>query len=217
MEFDALSAALIRAADPTRAASMHAYMKRRFDFLGIPRASLRTLCKPLFRAAADSAPDWNFVNRCWAAPQRELQYAALDYLQALQMTLVPADVTRLQSLIVEKSWWDTADCLDRIVGGMALRYPEVNPILLDWSVSDNLWLRRVAIDHQLLRKERTDTVLLTQILCNNLGRKEFFINKAIGWALRDYSKTDPEWVCRFIKAHGDKMARLSLREAEKYL
>ena len=97
-------------------------------------------------------------------------------------------------LITTKSWWDSIDCLDRIVGGIALRYPEINAVILDWSRDDNIWLRRSAIDHQLLRKEKTDTELLAQILDNNLGQSEFFINKAIGWVLRDYRKTNPEWV-----------------------
>lgn len=124
---------------------------------------------------------------------------------------------RLQALITDKSWWDTSDVLDRIVGDIALRSPLVNDVLLAWSVSDNLWLRRVAIDHQLLRKTRTDTALLEKILMNNLGSKEFFINKAIGWALRDYSKTDSQWVRLFIERYQGDMASLSIREASKYL
>ena len=84
----------------------------------------------------------------------------------------------MQTLITEKSWWDSSDVLDRIVGDIALLHPEVNAVLLAWSTDDNIWLRRVAIDHQLLRKQHTDTALLEKIICNNLGQKEFFINKA---------------------------------------
>ena len=90
-------------------------------------------------------------------------------------------------------------------------------MLLEWSVSDNIWLRRVAIDHQLLRKQQTDTALLAQILCNNFGQTEFFINKAIGWALRDYSKTDPDWVSQFIARYRNQMNALSIREGSKYI
>ena len=90
-------------------------------------------------------------------------------------------------------------------------------MILDWSRDDNIWLRRIAIDHQLLRKEKTDTALLAQILDNNLGHSEFFINKAIGWALRDYSKTNPEWVRGYIESRREKMTVLSIREASKYL
>ena len=212
-----LLAELNRHADPARAAPMAAYMKNRFDFLGIAKPQVKCICKPLFQGAAKAAVDWDFVRQCWANPHRELQYCALEYLRAVQKNLTPQDIPHLQALITDKPWWDSADVLDRIVGGIALRYPEANAVLLAWSQSDNIWLRRVAIDHQLLRKEQTDTALLEQILRNNLGQTEFFINKAIGWALRDYSKSNPQWVRRFIEQHRSRMAKLSVREASKYL
>ena len=217
MNADELLAELKRHANPERAVPMAAYMKHRFDYLGIAKPQLMRICKPFFKGAGQADVDWRFVQQCWADPHRELQYCALEYLRALQSKLTPQDIPRLQQLIVTKSWWDTADFLDRIVGGIALRHPEVNAVLLDWSQSDNIWLRRVAIDHQLLRKEKTDTALLEQILRNNLGQSEFFINKAIGWALRDYSKTNPDWVRRFMADYGGSMAKLSIREAGKYL
>ncbi|MDO4794596.1 MAG: DNA alkylation repair protein [Brachymonas sp.] len=217
MHADELLAELKRHANPERAAPMAAYMKHRFDYLGIAKPQLAKICKPFLKNAVAEQVDWRFIKQCWASPWREMQYAALQYLQAVQKKLTPKDIPRLQRLISEKSWWDTADCLDRIVGGIALAYPEVNATLLTWSQSDNLWLRRVAIDHQLLRKAQTDTDLLEQILCNNLGQSEFFINKVIGWALRDYSKTSPQWVRTFIDKHCSRMAKLSVREASKYL
>jgi 3-methyladenine DNA glycosylase AlkD len=91
--------------------------------------------------------------------------------------------------------------LDRIAGRIALKFLEVNKILLAWSTDDNIWLRRIAIDHQLFRKDKTDTALLEAIIKNNLGQTEFFINKAIGWALREYGKTNPEWVKNFIEKY----------------
>ena len=103
------------------------------------------------------------------------------------------------------------------IGALALKDPNVNKILLEWSLDENIWLRRIAIDHQLLRKEKTNAELLEKILKNNLGQAEFFINKAIGWALRDYSKTNPEWVKNFIEENKEKMAKLSIKEASKYL
>ena len=212
-----LLAELNRHADPARAAPMAAYMKNRFDFIGIAKPQVKCICKPLFQGAAKAAVDWDFVRQCWANPHRELQYCALEYLRAVQKNLTPQDIPHLQALITDKPWWDSADVLDRIVGGIALRYPEANAVLLAWSQSDNIWLRRVAIDQQLLRKEQTDTALLEQILRNNLGQTEFFINKAIGWALRDYSKSNPQWVRRFIEQHRSRMAKLSVREASKYL
>lgn len=217
MDYPSLLAELNRHADPARAAPMRAYMKNHFDFLGIPKPQWMRVCKPFFKDAAKAPTDWEFVRQCWANPHRELQYGALEYLRAVQPHLTPHDIPRLQALITDKSWWDTSDILDRIVGGIALRHPEVNATLLNWSQSDNIWLRRVAIDHQLLRKGQTDTALLEAIIRYNLELKEFFINKAIGWALRDYSKTNPAWVRRFIDTYGDRMVKLSLREAQKYL
>lgn len=107
--------------------------------------------------------------------------------------------------------------MDRIVGDIALRDNRVNDILLNWSLDKNIWLRRIAIDHQLLRKEKTNTKLLEQIIINNLNRQEFFINKAIGWSLRDYSKTNPKWVKEFVKKYKDSMSNLSIKEASKYI
>ena len=157
------------------------------------------------------------ADACWQAEAREYQYAALELLRAAQKQLTADDLPRLNRLITTKSWWDTIDFLDRIVGDIALHHPEIHPTILQWSTDENIWLRRIAIDHQLLRKEKTNTTLLAQILDNNLGQSEFFINKAIGWALRDYSKTNPKWVREYIESRREKMAALSIREASKYL
>lgn len=89
--------------------------------------------------------------------------------------------------------------------------------MLEWSTDQDLWMRRIAIDHQLCRKEKTNTELLEKIIVNNFGSSEFFINKAIGWSLRDYSRTDPDWVICFLQTYSDKMDKLSVREASKYL
>ncbi len=89
--------------------------------------------------------------------------------------------------------------------------------MLTWSLDEDIWLRRIAIDHQLPRKEKTNTTLLEKIILNNLGSDEFFINKAIGWSLREYSKTNPDWVINFIKNNKNKMSKLSIREGSKYI
>ncbi|MDO4682351.1 MAG: DNA alkylation repair protein [Lautropia sp.] len=217
LDHRALHAALADRANPERAKGTAAYMKNRFRYFGISKAELGRFLKPILKAARHHPVDWSFVDGCWQAEEREMQYAALAYLKQRQGELGADDIPALQKLATHKSWWDSIDVLDRIVGDIALRHPKVNATLLAWSQADNIWLRRLAIDHQLLRKDRTDTALLAQILINNLGQKEFFINKAIGWALRDYSKTNPDWVRQFIAAHRDRMAALSLREAQKYL
>lgn len=105
----------------------------------------------------------------------------------------------------------------KLIADMALKYEDINEILISWSKDNNIWIRRVSIIHQLHRKEKTNIELLEKIIVNNFGSDEFFINKAIGWALRDYSKTNKEWVSNFINKYKDKMANLNIKEASKYL
>jgi len=197
---------------------MKAYMKNQFEFLGISTPDRKLLSKDFLKAAQkDAKPDWKFVFECWAKTEREFQYLAINYLYTVKDTLTPGDIPKIKRLALSKSWWDTIDGLDRLAGRIALKYPEVNQTLLEWSLDENFWLRRIAIDHQLLRKDKTDTGLLKQVIENNLGQKEFFINKAIGWSLREYSKTNPDWVRAFVEERRDRLAPLSLREASKYI
>ena len=217
MDIEELVKELKAVAKTDDAVAMKAYMKNKFEFLGVKTPARRKLAKAFFKQQTDSVIDWNFINEAWSNPYRELQYAALDYLEIRKKPLTPSDLPRLKKLAQTKSWWDTVDFLDRLVGTIIARFPETKEIILAWSRDEDIWLRRLAIDHQLLRKEETDIELLENILVNNLGQTEFFINKAIGWALRDYSKTNPDWVRAFIERHRAEMAALSIREGSKYL
>ena len=217
MDVEELLENLKAVANPDDAGAMKAYMKNKFEFLGVKTPARRKLAKAFFKQQTDSAIDWNFINEAWNNPYRELQYAALDYLEIRKKLLTPSDLPRLKKLAQTKSWWDTIDFLDRLVGSIIARFPETKEIILAWSCDEDIWLRRLAINHQLLRKEETDTELLENILVNNLGQTEFFINKAIGWALRDYSKTNPDWVRDFIERYRAEMVALSIREGSKYL
>ena len=217
MDVEELLENLKAVAKPDDAVAMKAYMKNKFEFLGVKTPVRRKLAKAFFKQQTDSVIDWVFINESWDNPYRELQYAALDYLEIRKKLLTPSDLPRLKKLAQTKSWWDTIDFLDRLVGSIIARFPETKGIILVWSRDEDIWLRRLATDHQLLRKEETDTELLEKILVNNLGQTEFFINKAIGWALRDYSKTNPDWVRDFIERHQAEMAVLSIREGSKYL
>ncbi|QDR79557.1 DNA alkylation repair protein [Sporomusa termitida] len=204
--------------DSAQAAKMSAYMRDQFLFLGIPTPKRKALCRDYFKQEKKKAPvNWDFITSCWEEPYREFQYVAMDYLVLMQKYLISDDVPKIKELAMKKSWWDTIDGLDRVVGNIALVYPEVNQILLAWSKDENLWLRRIAIDHQLTRKDKTDIELMERILVNNLGQSEFFINKAIGWSLRDYSKTNPDWVRNFVKRYQNQLAPLSIKEASKYI
>ncbi len=217
MNVEELLKELKAVANSDDAVAMKAYMKNKFEFLGVKTPARRKLAKTFFKQQTDSVIDWNFINEAWNNPYRELQYVALDYLEIRKKLLTPSDLQRLKKLAQTKSWWDTVDFLDRLVGSIITRFPETKEIILSWSCDEDIWLRRLAIDHQLLRKEETDTELLEKILVNNLGQTEFFINKAIGWALRDYSKTNPDWVKDFIERHRVEMAALSIREGSKYI
>lgn len=198
--------------------AMAKYMRNKFQFLGIKSPKRKELWIEYFKIAKKTKKvDWQFVNYCYDSKYREIHYIAVYYLKEMKKFLSENDIEKIQYIITKNSWWDTIDILDRVVGDIALRFPSVNNILLKWSKDDNIWLRRIAIDHQLLRKDKTNEELLEKILINNFGTNEFFINKAIGWALRDYSKTNPLWVKSFIEKYKNKMSNLSIKEASKYI
>ena len=200
------------------AESMSKYMQDKFRFLGVRGATRTEIYKKYFPDARKTKTiDWDFVENCWNKEEREFQYAVVYYLKAMQKFLKREDISRLKYLIVTKSWWDTVDLLAKVVGSLIIRIEEYDQIMLDWSKDSNIWLRRVAILYQLSLKDKVDKQVLDEILVNNLGDSEFFINKAIGWALRDYSKYNPEWVREFIKKNKENMANLSIREASKYI
>ena len=200
-----------------KAIEMSAYMKNQFAFLGIQANPRKEIENKIFKFVSKEDLDFKFTDKCYKNKYREFQYAAVDYLNFKKKYLNMSHIEILKNYILTKSWWDTIDHLDKIVGDIALRDERVNEILLNWSLDDNIWLRRIAIDHQILRKEKTNAELLEKIIINNFNQKEFFINKAIGWSLRDYSKTNPKWVRDFIKRHKNSMSNLSIREASKYI
>ncbi len=218
MDFNKLYEEMIQHKNEEQARQMSKYMLNKFEYIGIKTPERRKIFKNFFKEYKNEEKiDWEFVNKCWENKYREFQYVAADYLKDKEDKLTIDDIPKLKQLILKKSWWDMIDNLDMTIGALALKDSNVNKILLEWSIDENIWLRRIAIDHQLLRKEKTNTELLEKILKNNLGQTEFFINKAIGWALRDYSKTNPKWVKNFIEKNKEKMAKLSIKEASKYL
>mgnify|MGYP000905152667 FL=1 len=218
MDFNKLYEEMIQHKNEEQAQRMSKYMLNKFEYIGIKTPERRKIFKNFFKEYKNEEKiDWEFVNKCWENKYREFQYVGVDYLKNMKDKLTIDDIPKLKQLILKKSWWDTIDNLDMTIGALALKDSNVNKILMEWSLDENIWLRRIAIDHQLLRKEKTDIELLEKILKNNLGQTEFFINKAIGWALRDYSKTSPEWVKNFIEENKEKMAKLSIKEASKYL
>lgn len=205
-------------ANPADAKAMEAYMKGHFPFFGIKAAPRRQLLAHFLKEQGMPAPfDPEVLRSLWAAPQREFHHSAIDIMQKQVRSINESDIALLEELIVTKSWWDTVDGLSSwIVGPYFLKFPNHKAEITDqWTVHDNMWLRRASIIFQLGYKEKTDTELLFRHIRLNLGSKEFFIYKAIGWALREYAKTDAEAVMQFVST--TELSPLSRREAMKHL
>lgn len=201
-----------------QAEAMATYMKNHFRFFGIGSKQRKALEKDIFKKEKQTKViDWEFLNQCFDHPHREMQYVVSDYLMMMQKYLHYEDIERIEYYVRNKQWWDSIDAFDTIIGDIGLSDQRVNQIMLSWSLDENMWMRRLAIDHQLNRKDQTNKELLGEIIVHNLNSDEFFINKAIGWSLREYSKTNPTWVKAFIKEHQEDMAKLSIKEAGKYL
>lgn len=202
-----------------RAKPMQKYMKDLFPFIGIQTPLRKVLIKEFYQESAvlkdDFQPD--FVTELWKQDEREYHYAAMDYIDRSLRKLQKHDFLLMKDLITKKSWWDTVDMLaQKPVGKIAADHPEVIDEEIDgWSISDNLWLRRTSILFQLKYKEKINEEILYMFILRNNESKEFFIRKAIGWALREYSKTNPESVRKFIASN--RLSNLSLREGSKYL
>lgn len=206
-------------ADPKTAEPMAAYMRNKFPYLGIKSPLRRQLEREFVNeyglpTLEDLSP---ILLDLWDLPEREYQYAALMLLGKFEKKLPPDFVETIETLLTTKPWWDTVDTIaGNTVGTHFKRFPEVRETKLEeWRTSDDFWLRRTCILFQLKYKTDTDFGLLKAIIHENLGSKEFFINKAIGWALRQYTRIDPEGVRTFVAETA--LAPLSAREALKWL
>ena len=127
------------------------------------------------------------------------------------------DLMRIKGYITAKSWWDTVDLLCKVIGDVSLRDERVKTLMISWSRDENIWLKRAAIQHQMSLKDKTDAEVLEKTIKNSLGSSGFFVNKAIGCALRDYAKSNPEWVTEFLSRYENKLSPLSRKEAGKHL
>lgn len=218
MDYFEIKKAFEEGANEKDAQAMAAYMKNNFTFYGLKTPKRKVIYKDFLKEEKKKKKiDWDLLDRAWEDPHREFQYFVIDYLKAMEKYLVFEDLEKMKGYIQSRQWWDSVDGFHRLVGNLYFLDHSLNDLMLAWSKDEDFWLRRLAIIHQLSRKEKTNPDLLEKIIINNLGSDEFFINKAIGWALREYSKTDGPWVREFLKTYGDKMGKLSLREASKYL
>ncbi|MGJ7920661.1 DNA alkylation repair protein [Neobacillus sp. LXY-4] len=201
------------------AGPMAKYLKNKFPFLGIKSPERRELTKLIFQQidVKNEPVDVEFILTLWDQAEREYQYVALDYLAKVIKKVNKAEIGLMEKLITTKSWWDTVDTLaSQPVGTIVADAKELIPAVIDgWSIHENMWLRRTSILFQLKYKQATDEELLYRYILANAGSKEFFIQKAIGWALREYSKTNPESVKQFIEKN--TLMPLSVREGSKYI
>jgi 3-methyladenine DNA glycosylase AlkD len=217
---DRLTRAFEGAQDPGRAGPMAAYMRGQFPFLGIPGPTQKALTREVLAglgrpAEADLAA---VALACWACPEREYQYFACGWLRRHARACGEAFIDTARHLIVTKSWWDTVDSLAaHLVGALVSQHPGLVAQTDAWLRDDDRWLVRTAILHQLTYKEATDAPRLFRYCTVQATNPEFFVRKAIGWALREYAKTDPAAVRSFVTAHRSRLAALSVREALKNL
>ncbi len=206
-------------ADPVQAAPMKKYMRGQFEYLGLKGPQQGALMKEFIsqNGLPEVADLDTILRELWSLPQREFQYAAIGLLSKSEKGLPAKFIKTMEYLLITKSWWDTVDTISGHTLGIHFRrFPEVREkYLAKWRASDNFWLRRACILFQLNYKKETDFDLLCEIIRENLDSKEFFINKAIGWSLRQYAHTDPKAVKRFVNA--TPLHPLSRREAMKHL
>jgi 3-methyladenine DNA glycosylase AlkD len=219
-----LRAGLAAAGDPLAAPTMQAYMKSDLPYHGVKAPA----CRAVFRAgiAAHPLPDraaWlAAVRLLWdGATHREELYAALAVARDRRYRAyrTPEVLPHYRDLVVSGAWWDVVDDIaTHLVGPLLLAHPaETAPVVRAWATDEDRWLRRTAVICQVGAKERTDLDLLTAAIDANLDDGDFFLRKAIGWALRQYARTDPGWVQQVVDDRADRLSPLSRREALKHV
>lgn len=206
-------------ANPAKAPWMINYMKGKFDFLGLETKLRRDLQKIFFKEFGYPSEEELFavIHNLWNLPQREFQYLAVDLLKKFEKKLQKEHIKDIEQLVVQKSWWDSVDGLAVWTCGtyFCLYGEQIEPITQKWMQSGNFWLQRCCLLFQLKYKADTNTDLLEGFIKELHAEKEFFIRKAIGWILREYSKTNPEWVRDFVGRQA--LTPLSYKEATKYI
>ena len=213
-----LREALLGAADPDRAPAMTAYMKDQFPFLGIGAKERRAAARPFISSHRDATPTQLMTSAelLWAAPEREFQYVGADLLRRWAGHLVAGQLDDVEVLISTKSWWDTVDALAAHVVGPMVERHDLAATMDRW-IHGDLWVARSAILHQLNYKTRTDEDRLFRYCDLRAADGEFFLRKAIGWALRQYARVAPDAVRNYVDARRDSLSALSIREATKHL
>ncbi|MDF1595013.1 MAG: DNA alkylation repair protein [Acidimicrobiia bacterium] len=213
--------ALSSRADAAKAAQMAAYMKTDMPFYGVQTPARRQIAREMKRRFVPrSAGEYcTMVETLWALPHREEKYLAIGLAGAHPGFVTFEQIGLYRRLIVEGAWWDFVDTVASGLVGRVLRNERevTRPVLDEWIDGEDMWLRRTAIISQLEHKDATDAEMLFDYCSRRAFEKEFFIRKAIGWALRQYARTDPTAVTAFLLEHRDELSGLSFREASKHL
>jgi 3-methyladenine DNA glycosylase AlkD len=219
-DLTALRGELRAAAQPADAPAMAAYMKHRFQFLGVKTPARRAASKT-FIAAHEAAPGDELITTAhslWRQPEREFHYVATDLLSRWQRSLGAEHLADVHELITTNSWWDTVDALAaHVVGALVQRDPGLVAAMDAWIDDPDMWVARSAILHQLAYRSDTDDARLFGYCFRRAADTEFFIRKAIGWALRQYSYVDPNAVQEFVDANRQLLSGLTVREALKHI
>ena len=217
-QFDALKSLLIDFSTPEKKLPMEKYMKNLFPYIGVTSPNRSTLMKVFNQAWTPKTHqeliDW--VKLLWDTPEREFQYIAMETFHKHKKLWIESDIETIEYIMTNKSWWDSIDFIAaNIVGDYFKKYPStVENTLEKWIQSPNMWVNRTAIICQLKYRDKTDTNWLEKAILPHIGSKEFFHQKAIGWALRQYARTNLDWVTEFVNAH--PLKPLSRREAFKH-
>jgi len=214
-----LEKAFVSNTDAGNALQMKKYMKDRYDYFGIKsplRKEIYSAHKLIYGLIPKGETE-NIVKWCWQQPEREYQYFAMEFLSKAAKNANEDSIKLYVYLITNKSWWDTVDFIAaNLVGTYLKRFPgRTEELTTAWMASGNMWLQRTALLFQLKYKAETDTTLLHSFISQLSGSKEFFLRKAIGWILREYSKTDTEFVIAYV--NNNPLSGLSKREALKWL
>jgi 3-methyladenine DNA glycosylase AlkD len=207
------------AANPEKAKWMKDYLRGKFELYGINTKERREIQKTFFKLNGypETSELFDVVLFLWELPQREYQYLAIELLQRNSKKLLESDINNIEKIIVAKSWWDSVDGIAAWICGAYFKlYPQqIIPVTTDWMKSGNMWLQRSVLLFQLKYKSETNTELLSKWIKELADHKDFFIRKAIGWVLREYSKTNPKWVIDFVNEN--QLSGLSKREALKHV
>ena len=208
-------------ADSHRALEMKAYMRNQFEFLGIQTPTRRSIFKVLPKLPQDAKLILQIARELWKKPEREFRYVACDLLAKNAKVLSLEDLSAIKKLLQKDAWWDTVDSLSGAIGDIVLNEKlkgQNSQTLMDqWLLDSDFWVRRSAMIHQLGWRDKTDIKRLQQYALQLSGESEFFIRKAIAWALRDYAWQNPEFVRTFVNQNVSVFSNLTIREATKNL